>query len=82
MTNSQLFKQAIAIALPSTILFTVMCAVMAVLFAAAYASANASNADNTAQVVTANDSVEIMLKDIQAAIDDSGVEGITIVYNK
>ena len=82
MNNSQLFKQATATALPSTILFTVMCAVMAVLFTAAYASANTSNANDNSQTITTNDSVEVMLNDIQAAIDESGVEGITIVYNK
>ena len=82
MTNSQLFKQATATALPFTAFFAIMCVIMAILFAVSHVFANASNASDNSQAVETNDSVEVMLKDIQAAIDDSGVEGITIVYNK
>lgn len=85
MNKSQLFKQATATALPFTIFFTIMCVIMAILFAVSHTFANASNASNASdnsQTITTNDSVEVMLSDIQAAIDESGVQGITIVYNK
>lgn len=78
MTNSQLFKQATATALPFTVFFTIMCVIMAILFAVS----NTSNANDNSQTAATNDSVEVMLNDIQAAIDESGVQGITIVYNK
>ena len=77
--SKKIIKQAIATALPFTAFFTIMCVIMAVLFAVSCAFANAND---HSQAVTTNDSVEVMFNDIQAAIDDSGVEGITIVYNK
>lgn len=80
--GKKLVKQAIATALPFTIFFAIVCIIMAILFAVSYAFNNASNANYNSQTVTANDSVAIMFNDIQSAIDDSGVEGITIVYNK
>lgn len=43
------------------------------------ASFDALYADDTAQVVTADDSLDDMFNNIQSAIDDSGVSGITIV---
>ena len=80
MTNSnlQLYKQATVAALPFTIFFAIMCVIMAVLFAVT----NASNANDNSQAVTTDDSVEVMLNDIQTAIDNSGIDGITIIYNK
>ena len=80
--DKKIVKQAIATALPFTAFFAVMCVIMAILFAVSYAFANASNANDRSQAVTADDSLNIMFNDIQAAIDDSGVEGITIVYTK
>ena len=76
--DKKLVKQAIATALPFTAFFAIMCVIMAVLFAVSHAN----NANDNSQAATANDSLGIMFNDIQAAIDDSGVEGITIVYNK
>lgn len=80
--DKKIVKQAIATALPFTAFFAVMCVIMAVLFAVSYAFANASNANDNSQTVTDNDSVEVMFNDIQATIDESGVQGITIVYTK
>ena len=80
--GKKLVKQAIATALPFTAFFAVMCVIMAVLFAVSCAFNNASNANYNSQTVTADNSIDIMFNDIQSAIDDSGVEGITIVYNK
>lgn len=77
--NKKLVKQAIATALPFTAFFSIVCVIMAVLFAVSHAFYNANDHSQTA---AANDSVNIMFNDLQAAIDDSGVEGITIVYNK
>lgn len=81
--GKKLVKQAIATALPFTAFFAIMCVIMAVLFAVSHAFNNASNTNDHSQTVTANDSsIDIMFNDLQVAIDDSGVEGITIVYNK
>lgn len=89
--NKKQIKQAMATALPFTILFAIMCVIMAVLFAVSYAFANAGSpndhsqtvtpSDNV-QTVTAVDSVDAMLDEIQVAIDESGVQGITIVHTK
>ena len=77
--NKKIVKQAMATALPFTAFFAVMCVIMAALFAVS----NTSNDNDNSQAVTANDaSLDIMFNDLQTAIDDSGVEGITIVYNK
>lgn len=77
--DKKIVKQAMAVALPFTTFFAVMCVIMAALFAVS----NASNANDNSQAVTPNDSsLDIMFNDLQAAIDDSGVEGVTIVYNK
>lgn len=81
--DKKIVKQAIATALPFTAFFAVMCVIMAILFAVSYAFANASNANDNSQAATANDSsLDIMFNDIQAAIDESGVHGITIVYSE
>ena len=80
--GKKLVKQAIATALPFTAFFAIVCVIMAILFAVSHAFYNASNANDHSQTATANDSLGIMFNDIQAAIDDSGVEGITIVYTK
>lgn len=78
--NKKLIKQAIATALPFTAFFAIMCVIMAVLFAVSHAFSNASDHSQTA--TADNSSIDVMFNDIQAAIDESGVQGITIVYNK
>ena len=90
--DKKLIKQAIATALPFTGFFALACLLVA-LFIGGISGINAMNERNeasfaklydndTSQTVTADDSLDIMFNDIQKAIDDSGVEGITIVYNK
>lgn len=90
--NKKLIKQAIATALPFTGFFALACLFMALFIGGISAinamdernkaSFNALYADDSSQTVTADDSLDIMFDDIQAAIDDSGVEGITIVQTK
>lgn len=86
--DNKLIKQAMATALPFTAFFAIMCVIMAVLFAVSHAFNNASDhgqaitASDNSQAATANDSLAIMFDDLQAAIDESGVQGVTIVYSE
>lgn len=77
-------KQAMATALPFTIFLAIACAIMALVIAASNASSSSDSSQTVTpsddiQTVTADDSLDIMFDNIQAAIDESGVEGVTIV---
>lgn len=87
LAGNKLIKQAMATALPFTAFFAIMCVIMAVLFAVSHASSasdhgQAITASDNSQAATANDSLAIMFDDLQAAIDESGVQGVTIVYSE
>lgn len=87
--TSKIAREAMATALPFTAFFAIMCVIMAVLFAVSHAFNNASDhgqaitASDNSQAATADDtSLAIMFNDLQAAIDESGVQGVTIVYSE